>query len=227
MNSNNNKKIRVAGILTLIGLLAGILSVSPAVDSPHYLSETSNNANQVIFAAIFQFVLSLTYIGFVILIYPIIKSFGNSLALGFLCFRVLAVGVSVIGTIVMLALLNLSDMFIQNTGQDQAMFTTIGDVLKSCRDVINHIFMVLLLCCGNILLYISFYKARLVPIWIPVWGMGAATLSIFASGLIMFQVVEIITPTYLILNTPTALFELLLGIWLIKNGFNKDRISAI
>ena len=218
------KKTRLAGLLILIGMIAGILSVAPAIDSTDYLTEASNNSTQVIIAAIFQFILSLSYIGFAILIYPIIKNFRESLSIGFLSFRILAVSVSVIGTVLLLSTLTLSELFVQNTSESIAIFSTLGIVLKSTRDAINHIFMVLLLCSGNIILYILFFKMKIIPSWLSIWGISAAILSMLASGLILFNVVDIITPEYLILNVPTALFEVFLGLWLIIKGFDRSKV---
>ncbi len=217
---NIRNKVRLAGLLNLAGMIAGVFSVAPAIDSTDYLTEASQNYSQVVVAAIFQFILSLTYIGFTILIYPVVKNLSDSLSIGFLSFRILAVSVSVIGIVLLLSTLTLSEFFVQNALEDVSTFSTLGIVLKSTRDAINHIFMVLLLCSGNIILYILFFKTKIIPRWIALWGMGAATLSIFASVLILFNAVDIITPEYLIINVPTALFELFFGGWLIIKGFN-------
>lgn len=220
------KKTRLAGLLIIIGMIAGIFSVAPAIDSIDYLTEASQNSSEVILAAIFQFILSTSYIGFAILIYPIIKELNSNLAIGFFSFRIVAVSVSVIGTILLLSTLTLSEYFVQNSApQDTSFFSILGIVLKDTRDTINHIFMVLLLCSGNIILYILFFNTRVMPRWIAIWGIGAAILSMFASGLILFNVIEIITPEYLSLNVPTALFEMFLGGWLIFKGFDKNIIE--
>ncbi|RIH62757.1 DUF4386 domain-containing protein [Mariniphaga sediminis] len=164
------KRIRLAGLIMLIGMVAGIFSVAPVIDSADYLKEAFRQSNQVIVAAIFQFTLSLTYMGFAVLIYPVIKKFSDSLSLGFLSFRILAVSVSIIGTILLLSLLTLSEVFVQNESPNTLDFEALGTILKSTRDTINHIFMVLLLCVGNIMLYIFFIKARLMFRWILIWG---------------------------------------------------------
>ncbi|WP_321345190.1 DUF4386 domain-containing protein [uncultured Draconibacterium sp.] len=214
------KKIRLSGLLILVGIIAGIFSVAPSIDSIDYLTEASKNSNQIIVATIFQFILSLTYIGFAILIYPIIKNFSTSMSIGFLSFRIMAVSVSVIGIILLLAILALSNSFVQNTAQDPAIFASIGNILKNTRDGINHIFMVLLLCGGNFFLYILFLKAKLVPIWLSIWGVFGIVLSIMSGVLLLFGLVEVITVEYLVLNVPTALFEIVLGFWLLIKGFN-------
>ncbi|UKN02273.1 DUF4386 domain-containing protein [Paracrocinitomix mangrovi] len=221
------KKTRIAGLLILVGMICGIFSVAPAVDSLDYLTKASEESNQTIMAAIFQLILSLSYIGFAILIYSIIKDYSKSHAVGFMTFRVLAVSISVIGIILLLSTLRLSEMFEENTLEDSTIFSTIGEVLKYTRDVINHIFMVFLLCIGNIILYLLFYKTKILPRWMSVWGIGAAIWSIFASVLVLIKVVDIITLEYLMLNVPTAIFELLLGVWLLVKGFNKNKLTQL
>ncbi|WP_372933056.1 DUF4386 domain-containing protein [Mariniphaga sediminis] len=221
------KRIRLAGLIMLIGMVAGIFSVAPAIDSADYLKEAFRQSNQVIVAAIFQFTLSLTYMGFAILIYPVIKKFSDSLSLGFLSFRILAVSVSIIGTILLLSLLTLSEVFVQNESPNTLDFEALGTILKSTRDTINHIFMVLLLCVGNIMLYILFIKARLMFRWILIWGIGGSILSGIASIFVLFGAIEIITTQYLILNVPTAAFEVFLGIWLMTKGLNRKIIGSL
>jgi len=62
----------------------------PSRDSADYLIQAAENANQVFTGAAFHFIMSVAYIGVAILLYPILKGFNESLALGFLCFRVIA-----------------------------------------------------------------------------------------------------------------------------------------
>ena len=82
--------VKLAGLLIILGMIAGILSIASSVDSPKYLTEAAANTTQVSIAALFQFILSLTYVCFAILLYPIVKKYNKSLALGFLSFRIIA-----------------------------------------------------------------------------------------------------------------------------------------
>jgi hypothetical protein len=216
---NNTKKIRVAGLLYLLGMLAGVFSVSPAIDSSEFLTNAVANSNQVIFAAIFQFVMALSYIGIAILLYPTLRKFSRTLAIGFLSFRISAVTLSVIGTILILSILALSREFVQYPSTDTSALQPLGNVFKASRDSINHVFMVLVLGIGNLMLYILLIKSKLIPVWLSVWGLVGTSLSAIASILVLFQVVEIITSEYLALNAPTALQELVLGLWLMFKGF--------
>jgi hypothetical protein len=219
-------KTKLAGLLVIIGMTAGIFSIASAVDSSNYLTEAAANATQVTIAALFQFVLCLAYLGFAILLYPIVKKYNQSLALGFLSFRIIAGVVLIIGTIILVSILVLSQEFVKTTSENQITFEAIGNVLKITRDYINHVLMVFTIGTANLMLYILFLNTRLIPKWLSVCGILGTILSIVASVLLLFGKVDVITIEYLALNAPTGLFELFLGFWLIINGFNeKDKLN--
>ncbi|WP_370000161.1 DUF4386 domain-containing protein [Winogradskyella sp.] len=212
--------VKLAGLLIIIGMIAGILSIASAVDSPNYLTEATANATKVSIAALFQFILCLTYIGFVILLYPIVKKYNQGLALGFLSFRIMAGVLLIVGTIMLLSVLVLSQEFVKSTLENQEVFKAFGNVLKITRDYINHIFMVFTISIANLMLYILFLKTKLIPKWLSAWGILGVILSMLASILLLLSIVDVITIEYLVLNAPTGLFEFVLGIWLVFNGFN-------
>lgn len=221
MNNSILNKEKIIGLFLFIGLIAGFFSIAPAIDATNYLTEATINSNQVIIAAIFQFIMSLVYLGIAILLYPVVKQFSLTLSIGFLSLRIIAVTLSILGTILMLGLLILSKNYVNGTSENILEIQILADTLKSSRNTVNHIFMILVLCAGNIMLYVVFIKSKLIPIWISLWGIIGAFLSIIASGLVLFNILDIITVEYIVLNTPTAIFDLFLGVWLIFKGFNK------
>lgn len=214
-------KPRAAGIIIILGMMAGIFSIAPAVDSSNYLTEASANTTQVITSAVFQFLLFLAYLGFAIILFPLLKRYNYTLALGFLSFRMVAGAILIMGTVVLLAILGLSHQYVNNPTPDMMMFQAFGNVLKTTRDYINHVFMVLALGAANLMLYMLFLRARLLPWWLSQWGLWGTLLSMFASFLLLFEVLEVISAEYLVLNLPIALLELVLGFWLIAKGFDK------
>lgn len=209
---------RWAGIFMALGLVAGIFSVAPAVDSPEYLTGAAAQSNQVIWASVFQFLLSLCYVGVALVFYPILARYSTRLAIGYLGFRLIAVCLSLIGTLLLLSILSLSHSFVEMAPADTGSLESIGAVLKSSRDEVNHVFMVFMLCIGNIALYVMVMQKMAFPKWMPAWGIGGALLSIVASALVLFGLVDVITSAYLLLNAPTAVFEIVFSIWLLAKG---------
>lgn len=219
MNTLKNN-IKLAGFLIILGMITGILSIASAVDSPNYLTEAAANATQVSTAALFQFILCLTYIGFAIVLYPIVKKYNQVLALGFLSFRIISGVVLIIGTAILLSILVISQEFVKSSSENLWAFEAFGNVLKIIRDYINHMFMVFTIGIANLMLYILFLKTKLIPKWLAVWGILGVVLSMLASVLLLFNIVDVITVEYLVLNAPTGLFEFVLGIWFFFKGFN-------
>lgn len=126
----------------------------------------------------------------------------------------------------LLSILILSQEFVKSPSLNTSEAEIIGSVLRSTRDYINHVFMILFLCIGNLMFYILLLRSKLIPKWLSIWGLFGNSLSVVASLLVLFQVIEIITSEYLALNVPTAIQELILGIWLMIKGFNKRPLET-
>lgn len=214
------KKEKLIGLLFIISMITGIGSVAPSVDGSNYLTEASIHSNQVILAAISQFIMAMAYMAIGILFFPIIKRFGTHLSIGFLSSRIIASTLVIIGTIILISLLALSQTYEKIAPNNSLDIEVIGNMLKITRDYINHVFMILVLCLGNILLYLLLIRSKLIPSWLSIWGLFGALLSIIASVLVLFQVLDIITTNYILLNVPTGIQELVLGLWLIFKGVN-------
>ncbi len=224
---NSNRKIAIiAGVLFIIGTVAGILSIAPAIDAPDYLIKASANANQVIIGAFFQFVVATAYVGIAILLYPILRRYNESLALGFLSFRIIAAVFLIIGVTSALLLLALSQEFVTARALDSSYFQTLGGLLRTGRDLVNHVAMPLTLIVSALMFYFILYQTKLVPRWLSGWGLVGTTVSIWATLLVMFRLIKIITPIYIVLAIPWALQEMVLAVWLIVKGFNPSAIAS-
>jgi hypothetical protein len=86
--------------------------------------------------------------------------------------------------------------------------------------------MPLTLSVSGLMFYFVLYQAKFVPRWLSVWGLIATALGVFATLLVMFHFIGIITPIYNALALPTALQELVLAGWLIVKGFNPSAIAS-
>jgi hypothetical protein len=225
MNSNRKRTI-IAGSLYIVGTIAGVLSIAPAVDASDYLLKASANANQVLSCALFQFIMTIAYVGFTITLYPILRKHMESLALGFLSFRIVAAVLNIIGFICLLLLLSLSQQYVKAGTQDLSYFQTLGDLLRSGRDFVNHVAMILATSVAGLMFYVLLYQTKLIPRWLSLWGLLGTTFTILASLLIMFHMIDIITSTYIVLNLPLILLEIVLAIWFIVKGFNPSAIAS-
>ena len=224
MNSNRKTAI-YAGILIIVGMIAGILSIVPSAESPDYLTEVSTNQNQVLSGAFFQFTLVPIYIGFALVLYPIVRKYSKSLAIGFVSFRIIAGVFQIVGVIALPIFILLSQQFIESTTPDLLYFQFFGDVIKLGRDLANHVGVMLATGLGNLILFYMFYKTKLIPRWLSSWGLIGNTLAMLASFLILFSLIDVISSHFIVLTIPLVLQEIIFAIWLIVKGFNLSVID--
>jgi hypothetical protein len=216
----------MAGVLSIIGTVAGVLSISPIIDGPDYLGGCSANHHRVLSAALFQCVMAAAYVGFAVSLYPILRKYSEGLAIGFVAFRSIAGMCNALGVITILLLLALSRQYVEAGAPESSHFQTIGSLLRTGRDVVNHLAMILAQSLGGLMLYRLLYKTRLVPRWLSGWGLAGTALAILASVLVMFRLVDIMSVMYLGLNLPIALLEIVVAVWLISNGFNAPEAAS-
>tara|TARA_Y100001934_G_C12313091_1_gene755973 strand:+ start:607 stop:1293 length:687 start_codon:yes stop_codon:yes gene_type:complete len=216
------RPLRFVGALILLTFVTGLFSVAPAIDSPNYLLEARGNFDQSIFAALNQFVLALIYLAIALVLYPLLASFNKALTISFLSLRIVATTLMIMGTLQLLSILSLSQNIAQTNPMELETLSTLGSILKTNRDNLNHVFMVLVLATSNLLLYYLLYVSKCIPKWLSISGFLASVLSILASILLLFQVYDVISSAYLILNAPTALVELTLASGLLFAIFSKS-----
>ncbi|MBU2514292.1 DUF4386 domain-containing protein [bacterium] len=221
MRSNREKSTTIAGLLYLLAIIAGILSIAYAIDDPEYLIKASSSVTSVMIAAFFHFLMAPIYLGIAISLYPVLKKSNQWLAFGFIAFRIIASVFIIIGVIILLLLLTLSQEYVGAGTPDFPYYQTLGGLLQMGRDLTNHVATILAVSFGGLLFYILLLRGKLVPQWLSGWGLLGTMLTIVASYLVMFQLIKVISQAYIIMNIPMALQEIVLGVWLIVKGVNK------
>ena len=217
MNADRKTAI-LAGVLYFLGLVVGVLSVVPVIDLPDYLVQIPLKAGQVMTGAFFQFLMTAAYVGMAITLYPILKRHNESVALGYVGSRLVAATFIVIGVILLLLLLILSQEYLKAGAPENSHFQTIGNLLRTGRDLVNHVGMILVLSMGGLLFYALLFQVRLVPCWLSIWGLLGTAVTITSSFLFMLHIIDLLASVYL--NAPLALQELVFAVWLLAKGFN-------
>jgi hypothetical protein len=221
------RKISIAfGILLITGIIFGILSSVPALENQNYLNKLSLIKLQVLIATFFQFAMASVYVFIAVLLYPVIKQYDERIALGYFGFRIIGAMFLFIGIVSLLLLLFISQGFVSSGQPDSSHFQTIGQLLRVGRDWMNHVAMILPWSIGGLLLYYSFLRMKIIPIWLSLWGLIGSTLTLIATFMLMFDLIKIVTPIYFILLIPTAIFELVLAVYMIIKGFSTPIVSS-
>ena len=89
----------------------------------------------------------------------------------------------------------------------------------------SHVAAILPWCIGALIYYYIFYRSKLIPRWLSIWGLIGIGLAVTASMLFLFRLIGALSAIQVILNLPIALQELVLAIWLIVKGFDPSPAS--
>ena len=77
---------------------------------------------------------------------------------------------------------------------------------------------------GATCLYIAFYRTRLIPRWLTIWGL-IGVVPYLTNALLHFFHVDISMGMYL--EIPLAIQELVMGLWLVIKGFNQAAVKKL
>ncbi|WP_433413101.1 DUF4386 domain-containing protein [Microtetraspora malaysiensis] len=216
----------IAGALVIVSMIGGVFSVVPAIEEPHYLALISAHESQIIIGAASQFIMIPAYVGFALYLYPTLGMANEALSLGFLGFRMIAAAFHLTGVILLPLFLVLGQEFTQAGAVGASHLGALGELLRTVRDLVNHVALIISLSLGDLLLFAILYRWRFVPRWLSVWGILGAGLAVSASFLVLFRVTGVVTPLYLAMNAPLALQSLVLAVWLIIRGFDTKALTA-
>lgn len=219
----NKHTTSVAGILIIAGMIAGGFSVVPAVEQSDYLILASTQENQVFIGAFFQFLMIPAYIGFALYLYPALKLENEALGMGFVGFRLIAGMFHFIGVVLLPLFIILSHAFVTAGTPDASYFQVLGELLRMGRDLVNHVALILAMSIADLLMFFILYQSRYIPRWLSLWGGFGIGLTILASFMVLFRLVAVVTPFYLLMNVPLALNSIVFAIWLIAKGFDLSK----
>ena len=74
-------------------------------------------------------------------------------------------------------------------------------------------------CIAATIYYAIFYRTRLVPRWLSVWGLIGLAMMLVSTFAAMFGFLDSMSPVQIVLNFPIALQEMVLAVWLIVKGY--------
>ena len=217
----------ITGALFIIAsttAVIGILLYGPIIDSPDYLINGAAHGNQITFGALNEFILACAAIGTGLMLYPHLRRYDESLALGYVCFRFFEAIIITVGLVGVLALLSVSRDFAGSSAPDDATFRATGTALLAVREWTFVLGPGILLGINTSLYTYVLFRTRLVPRPIAVMGMIGAALVLVAGLLMLFDVLQPMSPAVGLLSATVALYEMVLAVWLIAKGFSTAAI---
>jgi len=181
------------------------------------------NSSQLTGGAFLTLMMGISLVAMTVFLYPIFRKDSEELAMGMLLFRGALEGTGyMLSTLNILALVALGNEYVA-TGANSAALQSVGNVLYQAQDLTSPILTFIFLI-GATCLYISFYRTRLIPRWLTVWGL-IGVVPYFAYALLHFFHMD--TGYGFYLQMVLAPQEIVMGLWLVIAGFNQDAVKKL
>jgi hypothetical protein len=225
----------MAGTLYLLGTVFGVvggviggevltslISGTP-LTGVDMLGLVAANSSRLTGGAFFTLMMGISLMAMTVFLYPIFRKDSEELAMGMVLFRGALEGTFYfLSTLGFLTLVALGNEYMA-TGADSAALQSMGNVLYQFLDRLAAVGPIFFLI-GATCLYLSFYRTRLIPRWLTVWGL-IGVVSSMASALLLFFHIDTGYGLYL----EMVLFpqEMVMGVWLIIKGFNQDAVKKL
>ncbi len=209
-------------LLTAFGAIAGTFLMESVLNAPDYLTTTSPKSTTVIGGMLLWLIndFGIVFIG--LLMFPILKKKSESMALAYLSMRIFEAIFLIVGVIVAMMLIPLSQAFIKAGATDASTYQALGSVLKQAEYWFMTPMQLIPLGLGGMILTSMLYQTKLVPRIISVVGFIGYGLLVPSGVLILLGVLDTLpgAPGSLLV-IPVAVFEIILmPIWLYTKGFN-------
>jgi hypothetical protein len=211
-----------AGVLFIIATVTDVVGTqlsTPIVSGSDYLTKMPANANQISAGALLEFIAAGSCAGIAIALFPILRKWSMSLALGSVVFRAIEAAMYAVAAGTLLSLLAVSQKFTGSGLVNRSTFQTLGDAFLAVRQQTTFA-GVLAFSVGALLYYYVFYRSQLIPRWPSGWGFAAILLLMASCMLALFNHTAL--TTYTVLALPIAVQEMVLALWLIVRGFSSQ-----
>lgn len=225
----------MAGGLYVLGTVFGVMSAivggevlsstisGKPLEGVDMLSLVAANASQLTGGAFFTLMMGISLVAMTIFLYPVFKKDSEELAAGMLLFRGALEGTwYILVTLGILSLVALGNEYVA-AGANSASLQSMGNVLYQFQDFIGPVGTLVFLI-GAVCLYVSFYRTKLIPRWLSIWGL-IGVVPYLAYALLHFFHLD--TGIGFYLQMVLAPQEIVMGLWLLIAGFSKDAVKNL
>ena len=180
----------LAGVLYILGTVAGVMSVVVVGGFPSGVFQAFMTLDpaRVEIGALLIAVMGFSLASMTLFLYPLFRKDSEPLAMGMVLFRGAFEGTwYILSAVIWVTLAGLMTQ-IAAGGADQATLEAIGTVVMRSDGKLGDI-GTLAFIIGAVFLYTSFYRTRLIPRWLSIWGLAAALPYLVNYGFHYFDVV--------------------------------------
>ncbi len=226
------KNAVMTGILYFLGTIFGVLGAvvggevltsiisGKPLTGVDMLNLAAANSSRLTAGSFLTFMMGISLVGMTVFLYPVLRKASKELAMGMVLFRGALEGIFYcLSTLTFLTLIAVGNTYVA-TGSGSTVLQTIGNLVYQFANltapVSSFIFLI-----GCTCIYIAFFRARLIPRWLSVWGFIGVITSMAAALLNFFHMDPGIG---FYLEMVIAPQEIVMALWLIVKGFNPKAI---
>jgi hypothetical protein len=206
-------------LIAMIASLAGGTIVTSIISATDPLKAVSQNESQLLFGVFLEALNALAVVGIGILMFAIFKEYNETMAVGYLGFRIIESLFCVFIVIGPLSLMTISQNYSELENITTVNLEAMSALSNAIRAVVVDWMIPIFFSLGALLLYSFLYRSKRLPRFISVWGLIAAGL-IGLLVILKFLNFEMSMGLNMVIALPIILNEIFMGIWLIAKGFN-------
>src|SRR5215210_163790 len=215
---------RIVGAMYLAGFvvgIGGIVLIQSVLGAPDHLATLPANSLLLAIGAVLWLMAAAWDAAHGVLMFPILKQHNSErIAVGYLGFRIMDGLIIAIMVLFILIQIPIGSEYLNATGSDTSSLQALSTVFMQAQLDAYNVAMTTLGIAGLILCY-SFYKSKLVPRILAVWGLvgyavilGGSVVEVFGFNLLTIHAI------------PGGLWEVFIGVWLIVRGFNPSAFAS-
>jgi hypothetical protein len=223
MDSTRKTSI-IVGSLFIIATVTSLLTIAflgSSLETPLDVTIVTNNSFQIGISALFWIILAVSVTGIGVYMFPILKKYHESYAIGYVGFRLIESICIIISSITLLSIVTISNDYTAGS-LDFTNYQALGSLLLVLQNWSFDIGTLIFLGIGGLFIYYPLYKMDLVPKLLSLWGIIGALCILLYGLLSLFG----LTADSIILNllaAPIAIQEMVFAVWLIFKGFNSGQ----
>lgn len=211
-----------AGILFIIGTMAGILSkvlaYFPVRGADDPLAYAADHSGRIATGALLVLVMGLSLALLAVVLFPVLRRLDEVLATAYLIIRgAVEATTYVVVAVAWLLLVPLAETMAAGPGTASPAGVRLGTLMIDSDGA--SVVMSLVFCLGVTVFYALLYRSRIAPRWMVSWGLVGIPFYAAAYLLAMYGVVGINSSQVNLLSLPLAVQEMVLAIWMIARGF--------
>jgi hypothetical protein len=215
--SGTRRNAAAAGVFFLVAAfpaMAALALYQPLLDDPDYVLG-SGGSSAVLFGAFLELLVAVSVIGTSVALYPVVRRQDATIALGYVCGRVVEAVFILIGVLGVLSVVTLRQ---DAAGPDDSL-VAVSRALVALHDWTFLLGPGLFVGANTLMLAWLMHRSRLVPRWIPAIGLVAGPL-VTVSGLAeLFGVYDQVSAVAAIAAAPVFVWEMSLAGYLLIKGF--------